>query len=268
VVFGVTGNQTLLDTRRLGGGMGRLRVIASDGLLTARADSAPFNMANKPPLPRIDSPGNGNHFHYGQLVALMGEAGDPQGAGVSGSGLVWTDQRGDVLGTGTTVYTTNLPVGTDVITLTATNNLAMKAATHITVTVDDDLKLLGPTLSLGPSQVSWQIAPGTAAAQTADVGIANVGGGSLNWTASSDQGWLTLGALSGSAPFTLTLSANPAGMTNGQTRTAHVTITKPAGGGPQQNIVIPVQLAMGNVEDAPIAVHVLNRHVYLAVIDR
>jgi hypothetical protein len=268
VVFGVTGNQTLLDTRRLGGGTARLRVIASDGLLTAQADSAPFTMANKPPAARIDSPGNGDHFHFGQLVALMGEADDPQGAGVSGSGLVWTDQRGDVLGTGTAVYTTNLPVGMDVITLTATNNLAMSAATHITVTVDDDLRLLGPTLSVGPSQVSWQIAPGTAAAQTADVGIANVGGGSLSWTAGSDQSWLTLGALSGSAPFTLPLSANPAGMTNGQTRTAHVTITKPADGGPQQSIMIPVQIAMGNVEDGPIAVYVLNNRVYLPLIRR
>ena len=225
-------------------------------------------MANKPPAPRIDSPGNGDHYHYGQLVALIGEADDPQGTGVSGSGLVWTDQRGDVLGTGTTVYTTNLPVGTDVITLTATNHLAMAAATHITVTVDDDLRPLGPTLSVGPSQVSWQIAPGTVASQTADVGIANVGGGSLNWTASSDQSWLTLNALSGSAPFTITLTANPAGMIDGQVRMAYVTVTKPADGGPTQNVVIPVQLAMGNVEDAPLKVLVLNKRVYLPRIDR
>jgi hypothetical protein len=187
---------------------------------------------------------------------------------VSGSGLVWTDQRGDVLGTGEAVDVTNLPVGTDVITLTATDSLSLIAAAHITVTVDDDLKPAGPILSVGPNQVNWQIAPGTAASQTAHVGIANVGGGNLNWTASSNQGWLTLSAHSGSAPFSLTLTANPADMTNGQLRTAHVTLTKPADGGPAQNVVIPVQIAMGDVEGAPVAVIVLNKHIYLPIVAR
>jgi hypothetical protein len=57
-------------------------------------------------------------------------------------------------------------------------------------------------------------------------------------------------------------------MTDGQVRTAQVSITKPADGGPAQNIVIPVQLAMGNVEDGPVLVYVLNRHVYLPVVAR
>jgi hypothetical protein len=269
LLFGISGSQATINTSHFGGGPGRFRVTASDGVQTGQADSPSYTFANKPPEPHIDDPGNGQSFHWGQLVALLGEANDPQGVGISDNHLVWTDQRGHVLGTGSTVYTTSLPVGTDVITLTATNNLNLSAATHITVTVDDDLKPLGPTLSVAPSQVNWQVAPGTLASQTSQLAIANVGSGSVNWTASSDQSWLTLNALSGGAPFTLTVSANPAGMINGQVRTAHITLTKPAdSNGPEQDIVVPVQLAMGDIESAPVGVTVLNRHVYLPLIKR
>jgi len=266
VVLDVSGAQTQFDTRLLGGGIARFRVIASDGLLTAQADSPSYSIANKPPVPHIDSPGNGDAFQYGQLVALLGDADDAQGTGVSGSGLVWTDQRGTVLGTGAAVYTSGLPVGTDVITLTATDSLNLKAATHITITVGDDFKPAGPTIAVGPAQVNWQVAPGTTALQTELVHIGNSGGGSLSWTAHSDQGWLTLSSLSGTAPFTLTVSANPAGMTNGQLRLAHLTITKPADGGPEQDVVILVQLAMGAVEDAPVAVLPQNHRVFLPAV--
>ncbi|MEP7356752.1 MAG: hypothetical protein ABI847_05895, partial [Anaerolineales bacterium] len=269
LLFGISGSQTTINTSDFGGGPGRFRVIASDGLQTGQADSPTYTFANKPPEPHIDAPGNGQSFHWGQLVALLGEANDPQGVGISDNHLVWTDQRGDVLGTGSAVYTTSLPVGTDVITLTATNNLNQSAATHITVTVGDDLKPLGPTLSVAPSQINWQVTPGTVASQTSQVALANVGSGGVNWTASSDQSWLTLNALSGSAPFTLTVSANPVGMINGQIRTAHITLIKPAdSNGPEQDIVVAVQLAMGDIESAPVGVTVLNRHVYLPLIER
>ncbi len=77
----------------------------------------------------------------------------------------------------------------------------------------------------------------------------------MDWTASSDQAWLTPSALSGTVlssgdPNTVTLTADPAGMTSGQTRVASLTLTKPASGGtPQQTVVITVSLSMGAVLD-------------------
>jgi hypothetical protein len=205
-------------------------------------------MASKPPIPRIYSPGNGTRISWGQLVTFSGDAEDPQDGSVADSGLVWRDQLGNVLGTGSLLQKTNLRVGTNLITLTATNSAGLAASTSITVIVEDDLRFPGPILSLGPSQVNWHVAPGTTALQTSQIKINNAGDGTLNWTASSNQGWLTLSASAGSTPFTMTVTANPAGMTDGTTRTANVTITKPANGNETaQTIVVPVTLSMGRV---------------------
>lgn len=267
LLLGVTGNTAPIDTSRLGGGTAILRIIASDGVLSTQADSTPFTMANKPPTPHIDSPGDGTRFQYGQLIHFFGGADDPQDGSVSSNGLVWRDQFGNVLGNGPVLSRADLRVGTNVITLTATNSRGLSAGARVTVIVDDDLRLPGPILSVGPAQVNWHVAPGTTAPQTAPVGINNAGGGTLNWTASSDQAWLTLSAGNGSAPSILTFTADLAGLADGTTRTAHVIITKPANGDePAQAIVIPVLLSMGNVVDIPLAV--LDKRVYLPLIRR
>ena len=75
VKMNATGASTTIDTAALGGsGTAILRVVASDGVNTAEASSAPFVMANKPPQPYILTPGDDTHVHYGQLVnAEFGE---------------------------------------------------------------------------------------------------------------------------------------------------------------------------------------------------
>ena len=244
--FGISSTSTSINTNTLGGS-GLFRIIATDGVQSTQANSPTYTMVNKPPIPRIYSPGNGTQISWGQLLTFSGDADDLQDGTVADSGLVWSDQLGNVLGIGAIFSKTDLRVGTNIITLTATNSAGLSASTSIAVIVDDDLRFPGPILSLGPSQVNWHIAPGTTALQTSQIIINNAGGGTLNWTASSNQAWLTLGVGAGSTPFTLTLTANPAGMTDGTTRTANVTITKPANGEPAQTIVVPVNLSMGRV---------------------
>src|SRR5262249_49143936 len=162
-----------------------------DGVNTGHGDTAPFVMASKPPQPLILSPADGTHRHYGQLVNFSGEAADAQDGSVAPAKLVWSDQKGS-LGTGALLSVSNLPVGTDLTPLTATNSLNVKAATSITVIVDDDLSLPGPTLSAGPQQFFWSFASSASPTQTDVLTLDNVGGGALNWTASTDASWLTL----------------------------------------------------------------------------
>ena len=57
----------------------------------------------------------------------------------------------------------NLLVGTHTITLTATNSVGLSASTSITVVVDDDLDLLDPTLTVGPTQLGWTFTTNAAA---------------------------------------------------------------------------------------------------------
>jgi hypothetical protein len=239
---------TQIDTAPLGGSSSAiLRVIASDGVNTGVGDTDPFTMTNKPPQPRILLPADGTQVHYGQLVNFSGEALDPQDGSISGAALVWGSQHGP-LGTGALLSISDLPVGANYITLTATNSAALSASTTITVIVDDDLDLPGPTLSIGPTQVGWHVAFGTTQAQTADVCISNAGSGSLSWAASEDADWLTTSAITGTVPYTLTLTADPTGLKDGTVLTTTLWITSPESTDHiTETVAIPVGLSVGDV---------------------
>ncbi len=252
VRLGVTGSSTPIDTARLGGsGTAIFRAIASDGAQSATADSAPFTMADKAPQPRISNPQDGAHLHWGQLLNLSGEAEDFQDGGVASASLSWSTQRG-ALGTGALLTVEELPAGTNVITLTATNSAGVAASTSVTVVVDDDLEIPGPTLQAGPAQIGWSVADGETAAQTAAITISNSGGGTLSWTASSDAAWLTLDSSGGTAPATLTLRADPTQVAGGGAR-ATLTISVAAGSGVSaQTLSIPVSLSKGDAHSGPL----------------
>jgi hypothetical protein len=252
--MGATGSSTQLNTAQLGGsGTAILRVVASDGVNTGEASSAPFVMSNKPPDPHILTPGDNTHIHYGQLVNFSGMAFDPQDSTVGAAGLIWIDAHGATLGTGPLISLDQLPVGSNQISLKATNGVGQSASASVTVIVDDDLNLPGPTLTAGPAQVGWQVSAGATQAQSAQVSIGNAGSGALSWTASSDQPWLTLSSAGGTIaasgdPAALTLTANPTGLASGQAYSAKLTLTMPATGtDATQTVVIPVSLSIGDV---------------------
>jgi hypothetical protein len=248
------GNSIEVDTSQLpGSANGVFRVIAYDGFNNGFADSPAFEMAAKPPQPIILLPGDPTQVHWGQLINFSGMALDPLDGTVAGSGLVWKDDQGVILGTGALLSLDNLPVGTNVITLEATNSDGQSASTTVTVIVDDDLTLPGPTLGVGPLQVSWQVNAGSTSQVMAEISIGNAGSGSLDWTASENAPWLTLSATNGSIAAgedadTLTLTANPSGLEDGQSYSTLLTITKPAAGEtPEQTVTLPVTISVGDV---------------------
>jgi hypothetical protein len=237
-----------IDTTQLGGSDNAvLRVVASDGVHTGQDDTGPFTMADKPPQPRILLPADGTQVHYGQLVNFIGEAMDLQDGSISGADLVWSTQHGQ-LGTGALLSADDLPVGVNQVTLTATNSAGLSASTSITVVVDDNLDLPGPTLSVAPTQVGWHVAAGTTAGQTEDVDINNAGGGTLDWVTEEDATWLTLDATSGTAPSTLGLTADPSGLEDGTVLSTTLRIVAPAATDHvTESVDIPVSLLVGDV---------------------
>jgi hypothetical protein len=257
VAAGLTGSSAQIDTASLGGsGTALLRVIASDGVNSAYADSAPFIMANKPPDPIIFSPENGLHIHYGQLVNFSGMALDAQDGNVADSGLVWWNSDNTILGYGPQISVDDLPVGANNVSLVATNSVGTSAIAFATVYVDDDLNRLGPTLAAGPSPVGWQVNNGSSELQTAEISINNVGSGDLDWSASDDAAWLSTSVVSdtvtaGGDASTLTLSADPSGLASDKTYSAHLTLTSD-GLDPVQTVMIHVTLSVGDVHSVPI----------------
>jgi hypothetical protein len=240
----VTATSTQLDTSALGGGAVIFRVVASDGANIGQADSPQVTLANKLPMPMILTPGDGHAINYGQLVNFSGAALDWQDGGVTGANLVWSNQLG-LLGTGELLSVDDLPVGVNVITLTATNSKGLAAAASITVVVGDDLSLLGPTLTAGPGSFHWQFPENAVAPSAQTLELSNAGAGDLSWSAATDAPWLLLSLTGGLAPASLELTADPSGVANGSSLTGTVVLTGTAGGATVTTLTLPVSLSKG-----------------------
>jgi Zn-dependent metalloprotease len=99
-----------------------------------------------------------------------------------------------------------------------------------------------PTISTNPTSMSFSGPPGGANPASQTLAITNSGGGTLTWTASSSQTWLTLSATSGTGPSSVTVSVNTAGMAAG---TYNATITITATGATNSPYTVPVTLNIG-----------------------
>ncbi|HLH19511.1 MAG TPA: malectin domain-containing carbohydrate-binding protein, partial [Bryobacteraceae bacterium] len=80
-----------------------------------------------------------------------------------------------------------------------------------------------PSLNVTPSALSFTAAAGSSNPTAQNIAIANTGGGTLNWTASKTQSWLSISATSGTGAATLSVQPVSAGLAAG-TYTDTVTI--------------------------------------------
>jgi len=244
----LSGTSVPVETEALPGGMGLFRVEASDGAQSARAESAPFAVASKPPIVLIANPGNGLVIQWNQLVNLVGEVQDPQEQPIPDASIHWSNAYRS-LGTGPAVSVSDLEVGTNVITLSATNAAGLTATTSVTVVVGDQIRLPGPILTSTPSTLAWNVEGNATALQTGSLLVTNIGGGgSVGFVAESNQPWLTVnGAASVSlaAPATLAISADPSGLPDLSTSSAEIRITNSSD--PSNVAIVPVMLLKGSL---------------------
>ncbi|GAB4577595.1 MAG: BACON domain-containing carbohydrate-binding protein [Anaerolineales bacterium] len=251
IQVGITGDNIEIDMDTLGGGLGFFRLTASDGVHLAQATSPVYLVAAKPPQPYILSPGDSTVFQWGQPIHLNGIAYDLQEGILEEENLLWRLGNSLIaLGTGSSVTLEPgaLPVGTSEIRLIATNAASQTASESIIITIHDELAFPGPTLDVGPTALSWHVAPGTSTLQTGDLTVTNLGTGTLTWAVTTDAPWVTLSATSGTAPDTFTVTADPAGIINGQSWAAHITVN----GYDAENqvvgtVLIPVNLSAGDI---------------------
>lgn len=100
-----------------------------------------------------------------------------------------------------------------------------------------------PTIGVSPSSFSFTATAGGANPANQSLSITNTGGGTLNWTASDNATWLSVSPTSGTAPSTVTVSANIAGLTPG---TYNGTITVTATGATNSPVGVPVTLTVNS----------------------
>lgn len=146
-----------------------------------------------------------------------------------------------------------LPAGTSgnfTITIRATN-IAGDGVPGNADTTDQDFALVvynatagappPPTIGVSPSSFTFTATEGGSNPASQTLSISNTGGGTLNWNAASNAGWLGVSPASGTAPATATVSANISGLTAG---TYNGTITVSSAGATNTPVSVPVTLTI------------------------
>lgn len=99
---------------------------------------------------------------------------------------------------------------------------------------------LTPTISLSASQANFAYIAGDAVPASQTISISNSGGGTLSWSANSNASWLSV-TPSGTAPSTLTISANPNGLNVGSYSGA-ITLTATGATNSPQTITVALSI--------------------------
>ena len=128
---------TLTDLDWLpGSSQARVQVIASEGVNTRQATSAPFGLIRHTPLTHIIESYTGSAYRSQQSVILRSAALDAEDGTITNlSQTVWTSDISGTLGTGPELWINTLPLGIYLITLTVTESDLMTATDHIMLTV-------------------------------------------------------------------------------------------------------------------------------------
>lgn len=117
-----------------------------------------------------------------------------------------------------------------------------------------------PSLAIAPQALTFNYSVGGAAPAAQTVSITNAGAGTLSWTASSVDYWLTVSPASGTGGGTLSVSINPANLAAG-TYTTTLQIT--AAGATGSPASIAVTLVVQGTQPAPTIAAVTNAESYV-----
>jgi hypothetical protein len=103
-----------------------------------------------------------------------------------------------------------------------------------------------PILQVTPPNLSFTAAQGAGSPPPLSLAIANSGGGTETWAATTSQPWVVLGQTSGTAPSTVSVSVNPAGLNSG-TYTATITVTATGASNSPQAIAVTLTVNPASV---------------------
>ena len=142
-------------------------------------------------------------------------------------------------GTGTGIVTLSfgvagLAAGTYYDTITVADPAASNSPRKATVTIV--VEPPPPTIALSPTSFNYVITEGNGLADD-QLNISNVGGSTLNWTASNKSVWMTLDPTSGSGGGAVTLSFDVTGLTAGVYADT-ITVSDPAATNSPQRAVV------------------------------
>lgn len=123
-----------------GGTLGKIAVIASDGVNTGEAETnVSFSVAQKRPTVTITNPATNTTFRGDHILALTASGYDPEDGTLPDSAFVFSSNINGLLGKGSPLYVNRISNGTHTITVRATDkagNIAIDSIKLLVVATD------------------------------------------------------------------------------------------------------------------------------------
>ena len=114
-----------------------------------------------------------------------------------------------------------------------------------TVSVTLNVNPQTPVLLVDPTSLSFSATEGGSNPSGKTFEVTNGGGGTLNWSASDNAGWLSVNPSSGTAPSTVTVSINISGLSAG-TYTGTVTVIAAGASGSPKTVSVALEVKISS----------------------
>jgi dUTPase len=247
---GGTGNPTVsVNTAGLAAGTytGAINVTAANAENTGAQINVTLNVIQTPGLGLSPTtmtftgiPGGGNPAS--QTLAITNSGGGTLNWSATSNQTWLTISQSSGTGAANpsvSVNTTGLAVGSysGTITLTASGATGSPGTVNVSLTVTQS-----PSLSLSPNTLTFSGTAGSTNPAPQTAAIANNGGGTLNWSAVSNQSWLSVSPASGAGAANPSISVNTSGLTAGN---YSGTVTVTAAGAVNSPATVAVSLNLG-----------------------
>ncbi|MGD8590574.1 MAG: tandem-95 repeat protein, partial [Chromatiales bacterium] len=201
---GALGSGASVTTSGLSVGTHSITASVSDsgGLTASDTISVTITAANTAPTVSIDSPANGANFEAGATVTFTGSATDTEDGDAAVTATIsWSSSLDGALGSGASVTTSGLSVGTHSITASVIDSGGLTASDTISVTIT--AANTAPTVTItAPTNTNFEEGTAVSFSGSASDGEDGDLSASLSWTSNLDG---PIG--SGSSFITSTLSA-------------------------------------------------------------
>lgn len=239
----VTRNSVVVDMRNVPASThGLFRVLASDGIHTSRATSAPFIVPNHIPTVRIVKPQDNTVVVSGSTLSLIGSAYDLDIGSMGSNQLQWLSNIDGFLGNGDQLSIAKLSIGTHIITFQADDGSGDVASATVRVTVVADPTQFSPIPNnLQASTTSITLISSSLTA-TSRISIDNQNWlNPIEWNATTSQPWIKLNTVSGTTPSDLSISLDQNKLPS-ESQEAIITITSP--NTPGDSVIISVKVIL------------------------